>query len=144
MSRSRQLLELIAADIQQDLQDYPALQELLQQQHLSLLRRDAAGVEALNAEITVQTTVIQRRAQRRSKILRAFQLEEGAAGMQRLLAAYPEPQRQAVQTAWARLAALTAECRQLNERNGRLLAMQQEILTQLIGEQPHLYAPQAL
>lgn len=143
MSRSQQLLKLIADDIQHDLQDYPALQEYLQQLHALLLKRDASGIESINAQIAGHTEAIRNRAARRSKILQAFQLSADAAGMQRLLAAYPASQRKKLQADWAQLASYTAECKHLNERNGQLLAMQHEIISQLVGKQSPLYAPQA-
>ncbi|NLO80708.1 MAG: flagellar protein FlgN [Xanthomonadaceae bacterium] len=144
MSRRRQLLKLIAEDVRRDLQDYPALRELLERQHTAMLRRDAGAMESLNTEIGARLEDIRTRAQRRSKVLRAFGLELGAAGMQRLFAAYPPLLRQELESAWAKLARLAAECKQLNERNGKLLAMQNEILAQLLGEQSYLYSPQAL
>lgn len=141
MSRSQQLLQLIADDIQHDLQDYPALQAQLQQLHGCLLQRDVQGIEALNDQISPRLQAIQGRALRRSKILRAFQLDPRADGMQRLLAAYPAAQRQELHAAWAQLARCTLECKQLNEQNGKLLAMQHDILSQLAGERSQLYSP---
>lgn len=142
MSRTQQLLKLVADDIQRDLQEYPALQEQLLHLHGLLLQRDAQGIESLNVSIATLVVAIRGRALRRSRILHAFQLDQSADGMRRLLEACSLSQRQELQPAWSRLADYTAECKRLNERNGELLAMQHEIISQLAGTQSSLYSPQ--
>jgi flagella synthesis protein FlgN len=110
-----------------------------------LLERDSVEIERINRQISRHVDNLRGRAQRRSKILAAFRLGDDGAGMQRLLESYPEVRRAVLQQFWQQLGRLAAECQQLNERNGKLLAMHHEILEQLLAtQQPtHLYSPQA-
>ena len=52
--------------------------------------------------------------------------------MARLLSAYPAPRRDTLARQWQQLGEIALQCRQRNERNGRLLAMHNEILSQLL------------
>lgn len=145
MSQSQKLLTIVANDIQQDCSDYLSLRDLLQELYQYLLERDAAQIEALNQRIVALAESAQVRAERRAKILGAFRLTQGAEGMQRILASYQPPLRDRLQQAWNELGQLAAECKRLNERNGKLLAMQHDILSQLLGNgsESQLYTPQA-
>lgn len=145
MSQSQKLLTIVANDIQQDCSDYLSLRDLLQELYQHLLERDAAQIEALNQRIVALAESAQVRAERRAKILGAFRLTQDAEGMQRILASYQPPLRDRLQQAWNELGQLAAECKRLNERNGKLLAMQHDILSQLLGNgsESQLYTPQA-
>lgn len=145
MSQSQKLLTIVANDIQQDCSDYLSLRDLLQELYQYLLERDAAQIEALNQRIVALAESAQVRAERRAKILGAFRLTQDAEGMQRILASYQPPLRDRLQQAWNELGQLAAECKRLNERNGKLLAMQHDILSQLLGNgsDSQLYTPQA-
>lgn len=77
-------------------------------------------------------------------MLTAFALGSGHSAMQKLLARYPQAQRNHLAHTWEQLGQLAGQCKRLNERNGKLLAMHHEILEQLLGEpgSAQLYAPQ--
>lgn len=144
MNKREALLRAAGDDIRQDRDDYLRLRELMQALHECLLARDAARIDELNPRIAALIDAANNRAARRSKILKAFGLQQDAASMRRLLAACPPPQGTELRQAWEQLGQLAAECKRLNERNGRLLAMQHDILTQLLaGASAQLYAPQA-
>lgn len=145
MSQRAKLLLAIGDDIRQDCSDYARLRALMQDMYERLLERDSEQIEALNLEISALNARAQARSQRRSKILGAFRLSQDADGMQRLLATCQPTERDKLQQAWARLGRLAGECRQLNERNGKLLAMHYDILSQLLssGIEDPLYGPQA-
>lgn len=144
MSRSEKLLGVIGDDIRQDCEDYARLRDLMQAQYQNLRQRDGASIESANQAIDALVEAARVRAQRRSKILAAFRLSADAAGMQRLIESRPEPVRNQLAQAWSQAGVLAGECKQLNERNGALLAMQQDILKQLLGGEDNraqLYAP---
>lgn len=144
MSRSEKLLGVIGDDIRQDCEDYARLRDLMQAQYQNLLQRDGASIESANQAIDALVEAARVRAQRRSKILAAFRLSADAAGIQRLIESRPEPVRNQLAQAWSQARVLAGECKQLNERNGALLAMQQDILKQLLGgegNRAQLYAP---
>ncbi|MFV3413912.1 flagellar export chaperone FlgN [Pseudomonas nitroreducens] len=134
MTQRARLLQVIEQDIQQDGRDCLALRDRLQELYRYLLARDSAQIEALNPDIQALLDAVAARAQRRSRVLRAFQLSMDADGMRTLLSNYQPPRREELQQAWLQLGQLTAQCKRLNERNGKLLAMHHDILSQLMGD----------
>ncbi|ERI53832.1 hypothetical protein N878_13825 [Pseudomonas sp. EGD-AK9] len=143
-AREQQLLQVIEQDLHQDCADYLKLRGLMQELYQQLLKRDSRQIDLLNEQVTPLVEQARARAERRSKVLAAFQLGSGNAAMQQLLARYPQTQRNNLEHTWQQLGQLAGQCKRLNERNGKLLAMHHEILEQLLGEPGagQLYAPQ--
>ncbi|KES22438.1 MULTISPECIES: flagellar protein FlgN [Pseudomonas] len=142
--RRARLLQLIEADIRLDRADYLYLRSALLDLHDQLLARDSEAIARSNTRIGELVEAVRQRAERRAKVLQAFGLDIGRAGMQRLLEHFPGAGRQALQRDWQALAEQVEECRLLNERNGRLLAMHNEIIGQLLaGQGGHgVYSPE--
>lgn len=134
MTQRARLLQVVDQDIQQDARDCLSLRDRLQELYRHLLARDSAQIDRLNPEIQALLEAVTLRAQRRSKVLRAFGLQQDAEGMRTLLSNYPPPRREELQQEWLQLGQLTAQCKRLNERNGKLLAMHHDILSQLMGD----------
>ncbi|XLY88033.1 flagellar export chaperone FlgN [Ectopseudomonas mendocina] len=143
-AREQQLLQIVEQDLQQDCADYLTLRGLMQELYQQLLKRDSRQIDLLNEQILPLVDQAKARAERRSKVLAAFQLGSGNSAMQKLLARYPQAQRNHLVHTWEQLGQLAGQCKRLNERNGKLLAMHHEILEQLLGEpgSVQLYAPQ--
>ncbi|SDH84220.1 flagellar protein FlgN [Pseudomonas panipatensis] len=133
--RRARLLQLVESDIRLDRVDYVYLRGSLLDLHEQLMARDSDAIARSNQRIVELVDGLRQRAERRGKVLQAFALENDRGGMQRLLQGFPGASREALQRDWQALAGQVEECRQLNERNGRLLAMQSEILDQLLAEQ---------
>lgn len=144
MNQRDKLLAVVADDLQQDGDDYLALRDLMQALYAFLLERDSPEIDRLNLQITTRVEALAVRAQRRAKVLGAFRLQADAEGMQRLLGCYPDDQATRLRTLWQKLGALASQCQQINERNGKLLAMHHEILGQLLAgsHDARLYQPQ--
>lgn len=134
MTQRARLLQVVDQDIQQDARDCLSLRDRLQELYRHLLARDSAQIDRLNPEIQALLEAVTLRAQRRSKVLRAFGLQQDAEGMRTLLSNYPPPRREELQQEWLQLGQLTAQCKRFNERNGKLLAMHHDILSQLMGD----------
>lgn len=141
--REQQLLNVIAQDLQQDCADYQRLLGLMQALHQQLLERNSQQIDVLNEQINPLLDQSRQRAERRSKVLSAFRFGAGQDAMLRLLNRYPQPQRQQHHQQWLQLAELAGQCKRQNERNGKLLAMQNEFLEQLLSEpgSAQLYSP---
>ena len=139
-AREQQLLLVVEQDLEQDCADYLVLRGLMQELYQQLLKRDSQQIDLLNEQILPLVDQAKARAERRSKVLAAFALGSGHSAMQKLLARYPQAQRNHLAHTWEQLGQLAG----LNERNGKLLAMHHEILEQLLGEpgSAQLYAPQ--
>ncbi|QGZ29333.1 flagellar protein FlgN [Stutzerimonas stutzeri] len=145
MSQRDKLLEIVDDDLQQDCGDYLALRELMQELYARLLERDVPEIDRINQQVTVRVEAIAARAQRRSKVLTAFRLETTGVGMRRLLSSCSGARGESLQQHWQQVGDLAVQCQQLNEHNGRLLAMHHDILQQLLagGQDARLYSPQA-
>lgn len=134
VSREQQLLQIVEQDLQHDCRDYLDLREQMQALYEHLMRRDSAQIEQCNAQILPLVEQSKLRAERRSKVLAAFKLGAGHSAMLNLIERYPAAQRNQLHTLWQQLGQLAAQCKTLNERNGQLLAMHNEILQQLFNE----------
>lgn len=147
MTRSEQLVQLAGRDIELDCTDYEGLQRLMQALYAQLLVRNSAQIESLNQQIAVLVEFIRARAERRSKILTAFGLTRSLPGaMEKLLVHCPLPNRNSYLQRWSELENLIQQTKSLNERNGKLLAMHNDILSQIMGNaqagqvySPHYY-----
>lgn len=144
MSRREQLLDVIEQDIQQDSEDYLALRKLMQDLYAQLLLRDCQQIDQLNLQINQLIEQLRARAQRRNKIITAFGIMAGHQAMQTLFSAFPAARAEQLQKQWAQLTRLVIECKELNERNGKLLSMHNDILSKLlnVGADSPLYTPQ--
>ncbi|WP_150301522.1 flagellar protein FlgN [Pseudomonas profundi] len=131
-------------DLGQDCVAYTSLLRFGEALHACLLERDSPRVEATNRAITGLLEQVAGRAQRRNRILGAFSLSASERGMQKLIASCEMPMRKRLEASWSELGRLVRACQQQNERNGKLLAMQQDILNHLLdqGSQSTIYAPQ--
>lgn len=143
--KREQLMAVVERDIQQDCADYLRLRGCMQELYGSLLQRDCLHIELINQQVVTLVEDIRLRAERRAKALGAFRLELDSEGMQCLLDSYPPVRRTALQQHWQQLAQLVSQCQRLNERNGQLLAMHNDILSQLLGpsDDSGLYGQQA-
>ena len=134
MNRSEQLVQLVGRDLELDCADYTGLQRLMQSLYEQLLVRNSAQIEVLNQQITVLVEFIRARAERRRKIITAFGLVPTMPGvMEKLLAHCPQPNRNSYLKCWSELESLVQQTKAINERNGKLLAMHNDILNQIIG-----------
>ena len=136
MSRREQLLQVIEQHIHEDCADYQALVHMLDGLYEQLMRRDCLLIEQSNQCINAKLEQLATRAAWRVKALKAFGLKANDAAMQRIFAQYPAERAERLAAAWQSLNTLAQTCKTQNERNGRLLAMHNEILSQLlVGEQ---------
>ncbi len=143
MNRREQLLNVVEQDTQHDCDDYMCLRGLMQELYQQLLNRNCQQIDLLNAKIANLVDQVRGRAERRSKILRAFGLGTGAEAIQQLFGLFSLGRDERLRQIWGQLNQLVIQCKHLNERNGKLLAMHNDILNQLIGEgcNTDLYAP---
>lgn len=144
MTRSEQLVQLAGRDIELDCADYQGLQRLMQSLYGQLLVRNSAQIESLNQQISVLVEFIRTRAERRSRILTAFGLSPSIPGaMEKLLIHCPLPNRNDYLQSWSQLENLVQQTKSLNERNGKLLAMHNDILNQILGngQAAQVYSP---
>ncbi|AXM98874.1 flagellar protein FlgN [Pseudomonas plecoglossicida] len=126
----------------EDFQAYNRLVELMNRLHGLLLVRDAVQIDISNQQITALLDAAVVRVQRRRKVMEAFRLPVDEQAMEKLFGLFEPGRRAALLSAWSGLRAQVERCRVLNERNGKLLAMQSEILQRVLDREPaHIYQP---
>lgn len=143
MSEKRQrLLSIVDADIQQDVSAYQSILGLMQGLYESLMARDCLRIEEANAQVAQLLEEVRTRSGRRAKILQAFNVTVDSEGMRLLLAGYPSFVRPKLLSNWEKLAHMVEACKQLNGRNGQLIAMHNDIILQLLNSRTEsgLYA----
>ena len=139
MTRQQKLLNYLVADINQDCDSYGMLETLLQAIFPQLVERNTLEVATINSQINELVVAIAERMKRRSSILQALGITEHDktsthSSMLRALSLLPASERESALTNWKTLHDLVFRTHKLNERNGNLLAMQQEILNSLIDQ----------
>ncbi|MDT1011792.1 flagellar export chaperone FlgN [Plesiomonas shigelloides] len=137
-SRVKALLQTLAHDVR----DYQQLQPLLQQQYTLMQQRDSRGLTDSNHQLQPLLHTLQQRATKRCQHLQALGLPADDHGMQALFRALPEQLSASAQQQWQQLHQLIQACQQQNSRNGKLLAQQKQLVTQLLKPDAGLtYAP---
>lgn len=132
-------MQLVVAGIGADLQAYPALLALLQQQFDAALHHQSAQLGAVAQQIEAATSELdQRRRQRQLLLARLL----GPAGRMPQLFALLKPEPRArVEAQWQTLEALLLECKRLGKRNSDLLVDQYSIMQRVLHGEDQIYAP---
>lgn len=121
-------------DIQRDLADYQQLHKLLKVQHHNMLHRNGEKLTAMAESHQHLLRQLQQRAEQRTRVLNQLGMDNTPDSVNRLIAALPAQYRQPVEHKWMLLKDLVHNCMAQNERNSRLLVMQQDILTQVLHQ----------
>lgn len=125
--------------IQHDLQACGVIHELLERQFQAALRHRAAELGVLADELMPQLDAMEQRRQQRVQLVRA--LHGADAGMDELLNALPDAQRNRAAGDWERLEQLVRDCKQATTRNGKLMAEQYSVMQRVLHGEDQLYAP---
>lgn len=142
MSQRARLLQVIEHDLAEDLDGYEQLSQCMTRLYDWLMARDCPQIDLANQQISGLLDAAAQRARRRSKVLQALRLGDDSTSMEQLFVLLAPARSAPLQASWNTLVDRIAHCRQLNERNGRLLAMHSDILRQLFDRQPEsIYQP---
>ena len=142
MSQRDQLFGIIEQDVFDDVRDFGLLNEHMNRLYSLLLARDTVEINVVNECILPLLDAVRGRARRRSKVMGAFPLRGEPQAMDTLIGYFAPDRRARIQTAWLNVVSSAERCLLLNERNGKVLATQSEIVQGLLD--PHagdLYAP---
>ena len=112
-------------DLNSDIADYQKLHQLLKLQHHNMVQRNGDKLTLITDKHQSVLQALQQRADQRSCLLGKLGMEGCAESVNRLIMALPEPHRHQTQAKWSLLKQLVNECMAQNERNSRLLMMQQ-------------------
>lgn len=143
MSKEAQLIKYFVQDLQQDCQSYAGLLELLKSLNSAILSRHVETISSLNATISETAIKLHESSLRREKILQALKLTPNRTGAEALIAKLPASLGDSARTWWNEVNLHILACQQQNQANGKLMAMHQEIITQLLNpaESAGVYNP---
>ncbi|MGF1739268.1 flagellar export chaperone FlgN [Photobacterium satsumensis] len=132
--KSASVIKCFIQDIQRDLTDYQQLHQLLKVQHHNMLHRNGDKLTAMAEPHQQLIQQLQQRADQRTGLLNQLGMDNTPTSVNRLISALPDQYRQPVERKWIQLKDLVHSCMAQNERNSRLLMMQQDILTQVLHQ----------
>lgn len=116
-----------------DRQRYLTLSELLAEQRQHIITRNAAALDAVNAQIMALYHQLTHNSQQRYQLLADLGIQASGLGMQSLIARLPAGHKSRVGALWHDLQQQAAACQASNDANGALMHMQQEILVNLLN-----------
>ena len=142
MSQREQLLKVVEQDVHDDLTGFARLHGCMSHLQVALMARECDAITTANEQISALMDAAGARARRRSRVLEVFHLGTDTHAMQSLIDLYPSDRSATLARAWKTLIVSVERCRDLNERNGKLLAMHSEIFQQLARhDSAQVYSP---
>ncbi|WKE66525.1 flagellar protein FlgN [Gallaecimonas kandeliae] len=127
-------LAALVEGVRLDIRRCDELQKLLRHQQHLLARTDSDGLEHLNQALQPALDQLGQSARQRSQLLERLGLDGNEHGMTKLLEKLPEKLARELSPLWQALVQRLGQCKALNERNGSLLAGQQEVLKDVMGQ----------
>ena len=132
-------MRALLAGIADDLQAYPALQALLEQQFHAALRHQAAQLGQVAEAISALVDSLQ--ARRAQRVALAQRLLGPTANMAQAFALLKNAAREKIESDWKTLETMVVECKRLSKRNSDLLLEQHSIMQRVLHGEDQLYAP---
>ena len=138
MSNVQHKVKNLLNNIQQDYKRYTQLVELLNNQRTLLIERKADRLEQLNKDVEHLYQQLSESTTERAAMLQTLNIPATAEGMQKFFSHLPAVFSDKARLLWNMLEEQVITCKQINDRNARLLNTQQDILNSLLGNQPDL------
>lgn len=133
MSNANLCVKQLIGDMITDRQYYIALNELLEQQRLLIIARKVTELDAVNQQLIEIYQHLSLSGQQRHALLQQLGVPSGPQGIKALFARLPVTHKTKVNALWDSLEVQATRSKNLNESNGTLLGMQQEILQNLMN-----------
>ncbi|QKJ85627.1 flagella synthesis protein FlgN [Paramixta manurensis] len=129
-----QLVKNLLAGITQDSESYHQLSQLLAKQRTAMIACRAQETEQINQQLMAYYAQLSASSRQRAAALRALNLPGDAQGMRFLISRLPQTLAATIGQRWQSLKQAAQTCQTLNERNGLLLTMQQEVMQSVLGD----------
>lgn len=120
-------------DMVQDRQRYITLKNLLEAQRSLLLERNSEQLSLVNQELMQIYHPLAQSATVRQQSLQILGFSADKAGLRQFILHLPEQHRGKINALWEDLQHHAQLCHQLNERNGMVLHMQQQIMENVVN-----------
>ncbi|GGO69301.1 flagellar export chaperone FlgN [Bowmanella pacifica] len=121
------------ASLRDDLANLNQLIYAQEKQYELLSRRESSQLTHLNQDILATLETLRRSNEHREQYLQELGLTPDKAGAQHLKERLPSPLKEATARLLEELAMKSSVCSMMNERAGRLLANQRQLLNRLTG-----------
>ncbi|MFP2238806.1 flagellar protein FlgN [Pseudescherichia vulneris] len=133
MSNAAQCVKKLVQGMVEDRETYSNLKTLLADQRQWLVARDTAKLDALNPQLIAHYERLSDNSKQRYQLLTQLGIPVGSPGLRTLFSRLPAPHQKQLTILWDSLEQVAAECKALNDSNITVLAMQQEILQNLLN-----------
>ncbi|MGV7092731.1 flagella synthesis protein FlgN [Siccibacter turicensis] len=129
LQRVKALLRNIFADTDR----YQQMLVLLEQQRITMIRRQSDALIELNETLMSHCQALSASADERRELLQALGLRADKSGIDAMCGWLPAVQKTATQEKWRVLERLVKRCRDYNEKNGELLTRQYDFVQRFLG-----------
>ena len=128
--------QTVIATIQQDLDLYSDLHELLEQQQSFILNRDHQGLAGSAENITSLMLSARDNRAKRSEAMKQIGLINSRTGMDTFFTRLKTADKQELQEDWQELIELVEECKSINQINDQALKLQNEAAEKILSQLP--------
>ncbi len=120
-------------DMVQDRLRYIMLKNLLEEQRTLLLERNSEQLSRVNQELMQIYQQLTDSATSRQQSLQTLGFSADKAGLRQFIQRLPEQHQGKISALWEDLQRHAQLCQQLNERNGMVLHMQQQVMENVVN-----------
>ena len=120
-------------DMVQDRLRYIMLKNLLEEQRMLLLERNSEQLSRVNQELMQIYQQLTNSATSRQQSLQTLGFSADKAGLRQFIQRLPEQHQGKISALWEDLQRHAQLCQQLNERNGMVLHMQQQVMENVVN-----------
>lgn len=120
-------------DLVQDRQRYIKLKDLLEEQRTLLLERNSEQLDLVNKELMQIYQQLADSATVRQQSLQTLGFSADKTGLRQFIQRLPQQHQGKINALWEDLQRHAQLCQQLNERNGMVLHMQQQIMENVVN-----------
>lgn len=138
---SSSIIKAVINSLQQDKTRLDTLIEILGFQYEAMSERKSQQLEQLNQQAMAVLEQLKHNHEQRDDWFVKLGLIQNKAGMQQLAAALPTALKQPVQLLLHELALKSKLCHSLNEKSGKLLSAQRELMGKLTGQNKQDHYP---
>jgi flagella synthesis protein FlgN len=132
---SAALLKHFISSLQQDVQRLDQLSQLLEQQYELMSLRQSEPLQQLNQQVLQLMSAVEQSHQARDQVLAQLGLQNNRTDLQQLVSRLPVPVQHGTRQLLQELTLKSRLCQAQNEKSGKLLAAQRQLMQKLTGMQ---------
>ncbi len=130
---SAALLKQFISSLQQDVQRLDQLSQLLEQQYELMSLRQSEPLQQLNQQVLQLMAAVEHSHQVREQLLAQLGLQHSRNDLQQLVSRLPAPVQHGTRQLLKELTLKSRLCHAQNEKSGKLLAAQRQLMQKLTG-----------